>query len=406
MALKAKVIGEVVCFASWNAVRQALEQFVQVLEFLVIVGDAGTRHGERRRMGGTAVSVTQTFKSLSSTACGAPDRFDPCHASSVKFDVLESSLNVWGIYPVTPPSSGDSCAITFYPNSRGTDHRNVWVTETGGTEELTDPILSEKYDDRIAQTLKSCALVARSFVRSSQTRLFARISVHDYEANYAEEQGLLPYSPHSASTILSDKLFALLSSSPHIAAYIQVLDLFYHETELVPPVILAAVTELRVLTLADHFCGYFPVNPSTLAVATYSFHDPWELESLLSTATSLRELTLNAVEFSDCDSDDEDDEFAAGKKLAQTGTGDGAVVLETLTLIRMEAFAVRPIVNLFDRVDVKHLASLSLLESPIMGFLKANARSIETITIGKAFPTSDSFYSVSAIGSQTCQSLL
>ncbi|KAJ7648388.1 hypothetical protein DFH06DRAFT_1332623 [Mycena polygramma] len=278
-------------------------------------------------------------------------------------------------------------------------------------QELIDEILdefdlSEKYDDRIAQTLKSCALVARSFVRASQTRLFARISVHDHEANHPEELKLLPYSPHSASTMLCGRLSALLSSSPHIATYIQTLDLFYNGTEPVPPMILAAVTELRALTLTDHFCGYFPVNPNTLAVfslrslrcvelGSYSFHDPcqWELESLLSTATSLRELTLRAVEFSDCN--DEDDEFAAGKKL--TGTGDGGVILETLTLIRMEAFAVRPIVNLFNRVDVKHLTSLSLLESPVMGFLKANARSIETLTIGKAFSTRESFRSVSAV---------
>ncbi|KAJ7204859.1 hypothetical protein B0H12DRAFT_1160856 [Mycena haematopus] len=59
-------------------------------------------------------------------------------------------------------------------------------------QELIDEIigtfdLSEQYDPQIARTLKSCALVARSFVRQSQACLFAYISAWDYEVNASRQ---------------------------------------------------------------------------------------------------------------------------------------------------------------------------------------------------------------------------
>ncbi|KAJ6552747.1 hypothetical protein B0H19DRAFT_1377577 [Mycena capillaripes] len=249
-------------------------------------------------------------------------------------------------------------------------------------QELVDEIigefdLSQKYDFQIHQTLKSCALAARSFVRPCQTRLFARISVRDYEKYSTaldREPPSLTSSPHAASILLSRQLAALLSSSPHIALYIRSLDLRYNvdttEAKFIP-LILSAVTALEILILTDHFFGAFPVNhPSTMA-----------LESLLSRAKSLKELTLDAIDFHD--------EFYYN----YDGSGvrrDGRlsdVVLETLTLVRLHT-TIEPMLDLFAAVDIRHVKCLSLLECPFpMGILQANACSIQKLKVRTAWVT-------------------
>ncbi|KAJ6552742.1 hypothetical protein B0H19DRAFT_1154844, partial [Mycena capillaripes] len=272
-------------------------------------------------------------------------------------------------------------------------------------QELVDEIigefdLSQKYDSRIHQTLKSCSLAARSFVRPCQTRLFARISVHDYEeysTALAREPPSLTSSPHATSILLSRQLAALLLSSPHIACYVRTLDLWYNvdttEAKFIP-LILSAVTALETLILKDHFYGVFPMNPSTTAVFSlpslrrvelwkYQFADPLELESLLSRAKSLKELTLDAIGFQA--------EFLDNYDGPQAGvTRDGRpsnVILDSLTLVQLDKLTVRSMLDLFAVVDIRHVKCLSLLECPFMGVLQANARSIQKLKIGKAWAT-------------------
>ncbi|KAJ7848295.1 hypothetical protein B0H13DRAFT_75808 [Mycena leptocephala] len=265
-------------------------------------------------------------------------------------------------------------------------------------QELVDEIIStfdisEAYDSEIEGALKSCALVSRPFVRPCQMRLFARISVRDYEEIHNEN---LSASPHAASIAMSRKLSALLSCSPHIAAYIRALDLCYNgttiEAKFVPP-ILSAVTSLKTLILTDHFCAPFPVNPSTIAVFSlpslrrvklrrYQFSNPFELESLLSKAICLKELTLWCIYFAD-----EYFNNNNGSRVRDEISSTGAVRLEALTLARMDTITVEPMLSSFTRIDLQHLNFLSLLESPIMGLLRANARTIQKLTLGKAYHT-------------------
>jgi hypothetical protein len=53
----------------------------------------------------------------------------------------------------------------------------------------------------------------------------------------------------------------------------------------------------------------------------------------------------------------------------------------------MDTITVEPMLSSFTRIDLQHLKFLSLLESPIMGLLRANARTIQKLTLGKAYHT-------------------
>ncbi|KAJ6552761.1 hypothetical protein B0H19DRAFT_1377587 [Mycena capillaripes] len=225
------------------------------------------------------------------------------------------------------------------------------------------------------------------------------MSVRDYKEYSTaldREPPSLTSSPHAASIMLSRQLATLLSSSPHIALYIRSLDLCYNvdttEAKFIPQ-ILSAVTALEILILTDHFFGAFPVNhPSTMAVfslpslrcvelCNYRFAGPLELESLLSRVKSLKELTLDDIIF-------HNDVYGNYDRSSVTSDGrPGNVVLETLTLVRLGFFMIRPMLDLFTVVDVGHVKCLSLLECPFMGFLQANARSIQNLKIGEPWAT-------------------
>ncbi|KAJ7648390.1 hypothetical protein DFH06DRAFT_575587 [Mycena polygramma] len=265
-------------------------------------------------------------------------------------------------------------------------------------QELIDKILddfdlSEAYDPRIELILKSCALVARSFVWACQTRLFARISIRDYTDHSPQRNNHTPL-------LLIRELSALLSSSPHIATYIRTLELPISSPDDRPwmppdpeapfaPRILSAVTEMRALALNG--CRFeFPANPSTLAVFSisslrrvelrgYQFQNPFVLESLLYIAKSLKELTLGAIGFP---YGHYKDDPPVRKDLNHTCKED-QVILETLTLLHVTSEASRAILNRFTKVNLKHLTSLSILESPCMDILRVNAHSMQKLTFGK-----------------------
>ncbi|KAF7371266.1 hypothetical protein MSAN_00762400 [Mycena sanguinolenta] len=118
-------------------------------------------------------------------------------------------------------------------------------------------------------------------------------------------------SPHIASVVLSQRLSALLSRSPHLADHIRTLNLYYNATTTEAnfiPQILAAVTGLTGLTLSEFLCGFFPMDPLTIApfslpslrrveLNRYQFQNAFDLESLLSKAKCLKELTLKGIRF-------------------------------------------------------------------------------------------------------------
>ncbi|KAF7345678.1 hypothetical protein MVEN_01587600 [Mycena venus] len=262
-------------------------------------------------------------------------------------------------------------------------------------DEIIDELdLSEEYDPKIADALKSCALVSTLFVRSCQTRLFARISVRDYERTTGRRDETLSSSPHMSSIMLSYRLSVLLSTSPHLATYIRTLDLCYNasttEANFVPR-ILSAVTALHTLILTDHFCASFPLNSSTVAVFSlptlrrvelrrYQFANPFELESLLSRAKCLKELTLSATFFGE---NFEHDRVGVTR---EAGTASN-VTLEKLTLVRVDNDVVKPMLDLFTMVDIRHLKHLSIHNSPIMDLLRVNAHFIQTLSLGRAYAT-------------------
>ncbi|KAF8210792.1 hypothetical protein K438DRAFT_98188 [Mycena galopus ATCC 62051] len=265
-------------------------------------------------------------------------------------------------------------------------------------QELIDKIisefdLSEEYDRTIADTLKSCALVAIPFVRHCQKRLFAKISVRDYERNTGHRDEGLSFSPHIGSIMLSQRLSVLLSCSPHIADYVHTLDLCYNasttEANFMPQ-ILSAVTALDTLILTDHFCGSFPDDPDTISVFSlpslrrvelcrYQFANPSKLESLLSKAKCLKELTLRAIGFEeDFDSVDND---VGGPQLVDRAT---EVKLEKLTVVELTGLVINSMLNSFTTVDIRQLKGLAIHNSPFAGLLRANAPSVQKLKMKKA----------------------
>ncbi|KAJ7204855.1 hypothetical protein B0H12DRAFT_1330521 [Mycena haematopus] len=261
-------------------------------------------------------------------------------------------------------------------------------------QELMDEIigtldLSQEYDPQIAEALKSCALVAHSFVRHSQARLFAKISVRDYDRHTSRRNEALSSSPHISSIMLSQKLSALLSRSPHLATYIRTLDLCYNATTTEAnfmPQILSAVTALTGLTLTDHFCGYFPSDLSTrgafslsslqsVELCRYQFRNALELESLLSKAKCLKELTLRAIDFDDLDPIDI--EAVLSREINSTS----AVKLQSLSLVSLNSYVVHAMLDSFTTVDIRHLKTLSIRNGPAVAFLRANAHSIQTLNL-------------------------
>ncbi|KAJ7697663.1 hypothetical protein B0H17DRAFT_1177608 [Mycena rosella] len=253
-------------------------------------------------------------------------------------------------------------------------------------QELIDAIIAEfdeQFDAETKATLQACALVARSFVRVSQTQLFSRISVYDYDQN---------------PTILSQQLAELLARAPHLAGYIRTLDLYYNrntpEAQFVSR-IFCAVTQVHTLILTSSFKEPFPIDTSILAVFAlpslrrveliqYRFANVQELGSLLRRSRFLQDLSLCEVDFS---GDECAGRAPSTDESASSSSSSSRVVLKALTLVKMEPIDVEMMLELdsFTTVDINHLHSLSFTESPVTGLLRANAGSIQTVKIGNTF---------------------
>ncbi|KAF8210762.1 hypothetical protein K438DRAFT_2011308 [Mycena galopus ATCC 62051] len=265
--------------------------------------------------------------------------------------------------------------------------------------ELIDKIisefdLSEEYDRTIADTLKSCALVAITFVRHCQKRQFAKISVRDYERITGHRDEGLSFSPHIGSIMLSQRLSFLLSCSPRIADYVRTLDLCYNasttEANFMPQILSAVTVALDTLILTDHFCGSFPDDPDTISVFSlpslrrvelcrYQFANPSKLESLLSKAKCLKEFTLRAINFEqDFDSVDND---VGGPQKVDRAT---EVKLEKLSVVELTSLVINSMLNSFTTADIRQLKALAIHNSPFVSLLRANTPSIQKLKIKKA----------------------
>jgi hypothetical protein len=242
--------------------------------------------------------------------------------------------------------------------------------------------ISDLPDPETKRTLQSCALVSRSFLQRCQMRLFSRISVWD---------SYLPTFP-----LACQRLAAVLSSSPHLAGYIQTLELVYDVDDSVlvefVPRILSAVTAIETLQLVRHgdadMRHFPPFDSSTIAVfslpslrrlelCAWWFRNPLELQALLNLSTSLQELTLHNVSFWEVENDSENSPSAAQRNISSQ-----ELVLQSVCLVCIEPDVVEMMLESFITVDIKHLKSLSLFDSPPNGLLRANAGSLQKLRIG------------------------
>lgn len=232
--------------------------------------------------------------------------------------------------------------------------------------------ISEQRNFENEATLKSCALVARSFVRPSQARLFARTIAHDHTR-------IEPSTSYQSGTVPSQRLATILSTSPHITGYIRILDVDHNPTADFVRQILVAVTAPHTLILADNPGSPFSIDASIIGVFSlpslqcgelcrYQFEDTAELESL--------DLTLRAVYFPG---------FVRPINMGNPGSSAASeVALEQLSLVEAQRQDVDLMLDLFATVDIRHLKSLSLADTDITRLLYANARSLRTLKLGQA----------------------
>ncbi|KAF7360109.1 hypothetical protein MVEN_00739300 [Mycena venus] len=254
-------------------------------------------------------------------------------------------------------------------------------------QELIDTIIDEfdpsldDDNDQVAsanrKALRSCALVARAFVRPSQMKLFATVNLRP------------PYyyqSPDERSRLFSK----LLSSSPHVGQYVKNLVLSYRPARSNSlGHILLSLPKLEILSLypwgdyrrgnaiepfpiyhRDSFLTVFSL-PSLrrLALRNQKFSDALQLQSVLSNCAGLQDLVLHNISF--------DDISAA---IPGTSTEPPRVALKSLEFISMETDHLDAIFDLFTIVDVKHLRSFCC-DRYHERIFQANAHSIQELTL-------------------------
>ncbi|KAJ7665913.1 hypothetical protein DFH06DRAFT_1470163 [Mycena polygramma] len=242
-----------------------------------------------------------------------------------------------------------------------------------------DPFLPETNEFPDLETLRSCALVARAFVRPSQSKLFHTVKTGGY------------YSYNSSSPDERCRLFAkLLSSRPHVGHYVKNLIFVYRcarSTSL--DQILSSLPNLKMMSLhpwhdyrsknrfqafpthhRDSFVAAFALaSLRHLELRNHEFQDTAELQSMLSNSIGLEELVLRDITFAELSVPDLPTEAAAPR-----------VVLRTLELVGIRVDAVDAISHSFTLVDVKHLHSFRC-DRYHKTLFQANARSIRELTL-------------------------
>ncbi|KAJ7448012.1 hypothetical protein FB451DRAFT_1289559 [Mycena latifolia] len=240
-------------------------------------------------------------------------------------------------------------------------------------EEIIDEIHAESvtHPDVAASFLKSCALVAPSFLHQSQKHLFSRIELQDG----------LPASPLRFSE--------LLSRAPHLAEHVRNLTVECNSTNWVSVAhILSAVSKrLTHLKLSpkEHewydeeltprirapFQEPFPLpRLRAIELCNYEISDVIQFQALFDNCAQLDSLELSNIVFLDFPS------FPAPPTPARPTTA-----LSTLTIKNMTSQMVDSIIDSFTVLDIKHLQTLHIYDTPILNLLRMKGRSIQYLRI-------------------------
>ncbi|KAF8169856.1 hypothetical protein K438DRAFT_1982984 [Mycena galopus ATCC 62051] len=232
---------------------------------------------------------------------------------------------------------------------------------------------------QVLDTLKSCALVARAFVRPCQSYIFHGITISD--------DARLP--PLIFSTLLME--------SPHLALYIRAIYFEYSIAEDAENIesmqyILASAKNLERLDIypdppsqmvswqaypkpvRTSFESAFALPHLRHITLWYShFSDASELQTLLKESTSLKTLVLRSITFGASSSE-------ATPELPPTESSP-RVVLDSLQLYFLDAVQVQDLLDSFVAIDITHLRFLYLHNTPMNALFRVNAATIQHLRI-------------------------
>ncbi|KAJ7279738.1 hypothetical protein C8J57DRAFT_1502378 [Mycena rebaudengoi] len=221
-----------------------------------------------------------------------------------------------------------------------------------------------------AGTLRACALTSRAFLPTSQKHLFSEISCFqdkDWKTRIWLFNELLINSPHIGLLV---RQFRLEAVSDEPLSYATLLSGILSR--------LPNLTGLDVESLIVHghparfpsaVQGALPILAiRTLRLCKLTFHDPAELDSLLSHATSLEDLSLDHITFRN----------NSVHLLAPSAAA--AVVLVALKVEDMDVVSVDAMLATFRAVDIKHLRYLDVKRAYLPeSLLLANTQTLEKI---------------------------
>ncbi|KAJ7251611.1 hypothetical protein C8J57DRAFT_1238436 [Mycena rebaudengoi] len=221
-----------------------------------------------------------------------------------------------------------------------------------------------------AGTLRACALTSRAFLPTRQKHLFSEISYlqdKDWKTRIWLFNKLLINSPHIGLLV---RQFRLEAASDEPLSYSTLLSGILSR--------LPNLTGLDVESLIVHghpagfpsaVQGALPILAiRTLRLCKLTFHDPAQLDSLLSHVTSLEDLSLDHIAFRN----------NSVHLLAPPAAA--AVVLVALKVEDMDVVSVDAMLATFRAVDIKHLRYLGVKRAYLPeSLLLANTQTLEKI---------------------------
>jgi hypothetical protein len=235
-----------------------------------------------------------------------------------------------------------------------------------------DPWIIDNTVD-VLETLGSCALAARAFVRPCQMYIFHGLTLSDEEH----------ISPETFST--------LFSARPHLASYVRALYFEYEAVEEhLEPIthILTSLTNLSRLDIFPVQDSQWKLYPAPLRAAfssafalpcmchitlwCFCFENASELEALLQSSSGLKTLVLRSITFENVE---------PIESLQKLVAPSPRVVLDSLQMYFLDAALVQAMLDAFVVVDITRLRSLYFHNTPTKSVLQRNARSIQHIKI-------------------------
>ncbi|KAJ7684294.1 hypothetical protein DFH06DRAFT_1288650 [Mycena polygramma] len=218
--------------------------------------------------------------------------------------------------------------------------------------------------------LLSCAVLSRAFASPVQRKLFSTV--------------------HLRGIGDQDRFIEVLSSSRHIGGFVRTFRAEYNVicfSSRLMVEILSALPRLECICLKAESYGdphrIFNASPEffdacrracslptvrRIELRCHIFANAMELEALLASSTSLRELLLEEISFK--------------KKHVVRVPSSRSISLDSLEISRMEDDGpVRCMLEAFTTIDIKHLRYLRLAHSALDTILEANAGSLQEVEI-------------------------